>query len=295
MAYARFAPMISAAARRPALWRIIAGILTAVFLLISWLFTIALALSLTQETSVFSALGAITGGNPATPGGAIIFLLIVGGLGISTLLAARFWQGRNAVSLTGAAPRTLRHFVVAAAITGGIAAILMLVPTERDGDIERNMDFGLWLAWLPFALFALAAQTGAEELFFRGYLQSQVAARFRSPVVWLVVPALAFGAAHYSPALPPDVAIAYVGFAALFGLLAGDLTARTGSIGAAWGFHFANNTIAVTIIAVDGTITGLGLFRSTAGIEEIAELSPWILADLGALIFVWWLIRRVLD
>jgi uncharacterized protein len=48
-----------------------------------------------------------------------------------------------------------------------------------------------------------------------------------------------------------------VGAAATFGLIAADLTARTGSIGAAWGFHFANNTMAITILATDGTITGL--------------------------------------
>lgn len=295
MSYARFAPMQISASERPAIWRVVAGTLTAIILLIGWLLIISLALSLTQNLSIFEAMAAVTGGDPTSPGGAINYLLVVGGLGLSTLLAARLWHGRSALSLTGPAARTLRHFAIAAAITTAIAALLMLIPTSRDDAIVRNMNLGAWLTWLPFALIALAAQTGAEELFFRGYLQSQMAARFRSPLVWLVIPAVAFGAAHYSPALPPLTACAYVGFAVLFGLLAGDLTARTGSIGAAWGFHFANNTIAVTIIAVDGTITGLGLFRSTAGIEGIAQLSPWIMADLGALVFVWWFIRRVLD
>lgn len=295
MDYARFAPMITAASEKPAIWRVIAGVLSAVLLLIAWLFAIALVLSLTEDTTVSRALTAVTQGDPGTPEGALKYLLIVGGLGLSTLLAARLWHGRRALSLTGPAARTLRHFVIAMALTFGVAAVLMVIPGPPDALIERNMDLAVWLGWLPFALFAIAAQTGAEEVFFRGYLQSQIAARFRRPLIWLVIPAFAFGLAHFSPALPTQTAWAYVGFASLFGLLAGDLTARTGSIGAGWGFHFANNTIAVTIIAVDGTITGLGLFRSTAGIERLSELSPWILADLGALVLVWLLLRRVLD
>lgn len=295
MAYARFAPMISAASARPALWRVIAGAVSAILLLVAWLSAVAVFFSLTQGIAFFQALPAVTSGDPATPEGALKYLLIVGGLGFTTLLAARFWQQRPAMSLTGPPARTLRHFVVAMAITFAVAGVMMLIPGPDDASIERNMELGLWLWWLPFALFAIAAQTGAEELFFRGYLQSQFAARFRSPLIWLTIPAIAFGAAHYVPGLSTQTAWAYVGFATLFGLLAGDLTARTGSIGAAWGLHFANNTIAVAVVAVDGTLTGLGLFRSTAGLEHLSDLSPWILADLGALVLVWLLLRRALD
>ncbi len=47
---------------------------------------------------------------------------------------------------------------------------------------------------------ACLIQTGAEELVFRGYLQQQLAARFASPLIWMVLPALIFGAVHYDPA-----------------------------------------------------------------------------------------------
>ena len=295
MVYARFAPMISAASERSAIWRIVAVTVSALGLLFVWLGAIALVLSLVEDVSFETALRAIAGGDPATSSGAIIYFMIVGVLGLATLLAVRFWHRRGALSLIGPGARTLRHFVVAGAVTLGVVAILTIIPTARDETTVRNLDVGVWLMWLPFALIAVAAQTGAEELFFRGYLQSQIAARFRSPLVWLIVPALAFAAAHYSPVFPTATALTYMAYAALFGVLAGDLTARTGSIGAAWGFHFANNAVAVTIIAVDGTITGLGLFRSTSGLAELSVLSPWVLADLGALVLVWWCIRRVLD
>ncbi|NNL19103.1 MAG: CPBP family intramembrane metalloprotease [Boseongicola sp.] len=287
--------MIAAASQKPALWRLVAGVVTAVALLFAWLFGTAVALSFAEGVSVSRALRAVFDGDPSSPAGALKFLLIVSGLGFSTILAARLWQGRSAGSLIGPGARTLRHFAAAALITFGLAGLSMLVPSPVGAELERNMEVAVWLGWLPFTVFAVVAQSGAEEVFFRGYLQSQIAARFRNPMIWLLLPALLFGAAHYSSALPSKVALAYFAFAALFGLLAGDLTARTGSIGAAWGFHFANNMIAVAFIAVDGTITGLGLFRSSVGIDALADLSPWLLADLGALILVWWLIRRVLD
>lgn len=295
MRYPRFAPMIAAAAERPALWRLVAGCVTAIVLLIGWLGATALVLSVAQGIGVSRAFQAVVGGDPGVPAGALKYLLIVGGLGFSTFWAARLWNGRSVGSLIGPGARTLRHFVVAAGITFGVAGLSVAIPSPVGAEIERNMDVLVWLWWLPFTLFAVVAQTGAEEVFFRGYLQSQIAARFRNPLIWMVVPAILFGAAHYSPAHPPMTAVAYFVFAALFGLLAGDLTARTGSIGAAWGFHFANNMIAVAFIAVEGSLTGLGLFRSSVGIDVLAELSPWLLVDLGALIFVWWMIRRVLD
>ena len=186
--------------------------------------------------------------------------------------------------------------MVAAGIALVIAGGLTLLPTGRGDEVLRlNMDVGIWAMWLPLALFAVAAQTGAEELLFRGYLQSQIAARSRSMLAALLVPSLLFAGAHYAPSLPAPTAWAYFGFAALFGLLAGDLTARTGSIGAAWGFHFANNMIAVSVVVMDGSITGLGLLRSSAPLSDISVLSPWIFADLGSLIGIWWVIRRVLD
>ena len=100
--------------------------------------------------------------------------------------------------------------------------------------IEMNMAVSTWLLWLPVALVAVVLQTGAEELLFRGYLQSQLAARFRSQAIWLLIPSILFGFAHFGPGLPLNAALGYVVFATLFGLMAADLTSRTGTIGDHW-------------------------------------------------------------
>jgi uncharacterized protein len=127
---------------------------------------------------------------------------------------------------------------------------------------------------------------------FRGYMQTQLAARFRSPIVWLLLPSLLFGIVHSDPATAGDNVWMVVGSAAVFGLIAADLTARTGSIGAAWGFHFANNVVAIAILATGGTITGLALWVTPYTLAEYEATLAAVLLDVGMLVVAWWLVRR---
>ena len=105
---------------------------------------------------------------------------------------------------------------------------------------------------------------------------------------------IAIGFAHFAPGLPGLNSWLYVGFAAIFGILAGDLTARTGSLGAAWGWHFANNSFAVLIVSTEGSVSGLGLWRTEGGLTEPIELTPWLLIDIAIVLGIWIVLRRVL-
>ena len=294
MSYAPYIPMIEAARPKSALWRVVLGTVTAIVLTFAWIGLTVAAVALAQGSGLRAAMMLMFGGPADTPARTVLYLVLVGGLAFATLAAAALWHGRTRASLMGRGPRVLRDFAIAAAITLVIASLLSLsqVFVEGEGGLVRNLDLATWLFWLPFALLALAMQTGAEELFFRGYLQSQMAARFRSPILWLGLPAILFGFAHFAPVLPGGNAWLYVGFAALFGLLAGDLTARTGSIGAAWGWHLANNTLAVLVIATEGSVTGLGFWRTTDSLLEPIELSPFMIFDVLILLAVWYAIRR---
>lgn len=160
-------------------------------------------------------------------------------------------------------------------------------------DSEPNLPAGIWLRFLPLALIAVAFQTLAEELLFRGYLQVQLAARFGRAMIWGGVPALIFGGLHYDPDTMGDAALFAVFAATAFGFVAADLTARTGSIGAAWGLHLVNNVVALTLVATSGTITGLGLRVTPYHVDSLA-ISPWMaVADLIPLLVSWILIRRL--
>ena len=121
-----------------------------------------------------------------------------------------------------------------------------------------------------------------------------MAARFRSPVVWLILPALAFGAVHFDPGTAGGNVWIVVAAAALFGLAAGDLTARTGSLGAAWGFHFANNAVAILFISTKGTITGLSLMQTPYGADNTDVARLLMFGDLALLLIAWALLRRLL-
>lgn len=296
MSYAAYTPMVQAGQRRPALWRLFLGVVTAILGTALWLLALLLVLSFTTGLSLLDAARSAFSGSADTPERTILYLMVVAGLGFGTVAAAALWQKRQRRDLVGRGPRVLRHFAIAAGTTLTLAAVLSGVQAIFSSDPApvRNLDLAVWLSWLPIALLALAFQTGAEELFFRGYLQSQLAARFRSPMVWLLVPSIAFGFAHFAPGLPGANSWLYVAFAATFGLLAGDLTARTGSLGAAWGWHFANNTFAVLVVSTEGSVTGLGFWRVTGGLTEPIPVSLWLLVDLTIILGVWFLLRRLL-
>jgi hypothetical protein len=124
-------------------------------------------------------------------------------------------------------------------------------------DAVPNLPVSIWALLLPLTLLGLVVQTGAEEVLFRGYMQSQLAARFRSPIAWLRDPKPAVRDRALRSHAAGDNAWLVVGVGRDVRSSAADLTARTGSIGAAWGFHFANNTVAIAILSTGGTITGL--------------------------------------
>jgi len=141
------------------------------------------------------------------------------------------------------------------------------------------------------ALVALAIQTGAEELVFRGYLQQQLAARFASPVVWALLPSVGFGMLHYDPATLGANAWLVVGATGLFGLIAADLTARSGTLGMAWGLHFANNFVALALIAPLGDLSGLALFRVPFAMDDTGLMRLALAFDVAMLCTVWALAR----
>lgn len=227
-----------------------------------------------------------------TPRAVLLLLATFLPLAVAVPLVAWVLHRRGLSSLLGRGVLVLRGFVGAALVTG-VIYVAGLAIWGMVFDPLPGVPLDLWLRLLPLTLLGIAIQTGAEELVFRGYLMQQLAARFRSSIIWMLLPSLLFGAIHYQPGMTPANAAFVVGGAALFGLLAADLTAVSGGLGAAWGFHFANNFFALALIATQGTITGLGLFltpySADAGAPDI-----WVVAgDLAMLIVSWAICRAV--
>jgi membrane protease YdiL (CAAX protease family) len=166
-----------------------------------------------------------------------------------------------------------------------------LIPMPESVAPTPNVAVGTWAAFLLPALVALFLQVFAEELIFRGYLQSQLAARFASPVIWLAVPSVAFALLHFDAANYGGNAWIVVLWAAAFGIVAGDLTARFGTLGPATALHFINNFSAILIAAPDGMFDGLALYSYPFALDDTRAITAMMPVDLLVLFCGWLAIR----
>lgn len=288
-----FETMVAPARQRPGLWRFGPALLllATLYLGLNALAWVAWAMMAGWDAAdlLLSKMAIAT-----TPASALLLLATFGPLALGTLAAVRGLHRRPIGSVFGPWRRFSGDFGTAVAVGGGVylAAIGLW---HLAYDSVPNLPFGIWVRFLPLALVAIGVQTLAEEMLFRGYLQVQLAARFGRAVIWGGLPALLFGALHYDPG-GMGAAAPYAVFAATaFGLVAADLTARTGSIGAAWGLHLVNNMMALTLVATSGTITGLALRVTPYQVDKLA-LSPWLaVADLIPLLISYGLIRRLVQ
>ncbi len=292
MADPRFHAFVAPARAHGGLGRLLAGTLLAIniyALITASIFGLAW-LMFDRDPSMVWLENALTAD---TPFSLLMILTTFTGMALGPIVAARVIHKRKAITLFGPAARTLRDFTIALGISGGILGIAVVISLQINPPLP-GLPFGTWILLFPLAIIAVAIQTGAEEILFRGYLQQQLAARFASPVIWAVMPALVFGFLHYDPTSAGGNVWLVVGAASLFGLIAADLTAKTGSIGAAWGFHFANNLFALTVIATQGTLTGLALYLTPYDISDTEAIRALIPLDLAMMVLIWLLIRRVL-
>jgi membrane protease YdiL (CAAX protease family) len=286
-----FDRFVEPARRRPQVWRFAAGLCLAIAIYTAWVVGVIAGgyALLAPDMDPVVWMQALV--DAREPGGTLLLLLTFVGMALGPMAAARWLHARRAGSLFGPRVRTLRDFVVAATIVFVVLG-LSLVLWSLSYDAVANLPLSIWALVLPLTLLGLLVQTGAEEILFRGYIQTQLAARFRSPLVWLVLPSLLFGIVHFDPVSAGDNVWLVVVSASTFGLIAADLTARTGSIGAAWGFHFANNVMAIAVLSTGGTITGLSRWVTPYTLAEL-DASPFVmLGDVAVIVLAWWLVRR---
>lgn len=287
-----FEQFVRPARIKPQIWRLIVGMVLATVIYILW---VAILFGGTYATIGFGSFEQWAGDlvKPDTVRPMLLLLASFGGMMLGPMLVARWIHKRPTGSVFGPAAITLRHFVFATAVAG-VLLFLSVGFWFLMFDAQRNLATGIWITVLPFAILGLLVQTGAEEVLFRGYLQQQLAARFRSPLIWMILPSLMFGLVHLDPSQDTQTILLVVGAASFFGLLAADLTAVTGSIGAAWGFHFANNAIAILLISTQDTLTGLSLYITPYGLDEAMELTGPLIQDLLVMFVIWIILRRTL-
>lgn len=211
-------------------------------------------------------------GAPTTPLTTAVYFLTFLGFHIGLVIVLPLLHRRGYTSLFGPSRRlNARHFFLGTAATLALAAALysllalehLLLPEGMSPPITQGLALGTWAIWLVPALVLIFIQTLAEEALFRGYLLQQLRARFRSPLVWALLPSLAFGVLHYDPITYGTVnAAAYVLNATVIGTLAAFVTLRTGNLAAAAGLHFGNNAT-IVLFGLNGSLDGFSLFTLT--------------------------------
>ncbi|WP_412005290.1 CPBP family intramembrane glutamic endopeptidase [Aestuariibius insulae] len=212
------------------------------------------------------------------------FILMIAAL----TLVLRFIHNRGLLTLVGHPSQALQDFIKTLKGMAILYAVFLVVPGGGEAPAIPNLPFGTWVLLLAPALIAIFIQVSAEELLFRGYLQSQLAATARSPIVWLGVPSFLFGLLHGWNTDDPQGALIYIAITFVLGLMLGDLTARTGTLGPAIAIHLVNNTMGILILGNEGLLDGLALYVIPVDGPFIPPLWPSLLSLLCV-----WLTARI--
>lgn len=211
---------------------------------------------------------------------------------LALALVLKTLHRRSLTGLLGPFQNALRDFRRVFGAVVLLFAIVALLPFPTGVTPVQNMAFGAWAGLIPVSLGLIFLQTTTEELLFRGYMQSQLAAQFSSPAVWMLVPAVIFGLLHFEPATYGSNAFWLAGWAVLFGLAAADLTARSGNLGAAMALHFVNNISALMWTSMAGYWDGLALYVLPFGPQDTRALAG-LLPGEAMILLCSWLVARI--
>jgi len=255
--------------------------------------SVYVGLGLAFFVTVQDILSAQTGILPASlagsrPLGMFVLLFSFAFMSLGVALTLRTLHKRVFATVFGPLGQCIRDFgSVSVMLVVVMAVVFVLPPWGMDAPLVPNLGFGTWIMLLLPAMVFVLIQTSAEEIVFRGYLQQQLAARFASPLVWVLVPSVLFGLMHWSPDLPGEIGWVMVLWATLFGALMADLTARAGTLGPAMAVHFWNNVAAILVISLPDELSGLALYVTPFGMDDVEAMRAWMPVDFVSMLVLW--------
>lgn len=287
-AYAAHERLVKPGRARPELWRLLVGL--AIVGVVVTLLNLVLFALVSGLGSFEWAENLLTGASPAAM---LVLLASFAFVTFGVSIAARRLQHRSLRSILGPRREGIVQFwsVFRALVVVGII-VAILPPYDMGATLTRNLALSTWLLFLPLSLMAVLIQTSAEEVLFRGYMQQSLAARFRSPIIWMGLPSFLFAAGHFAPGSAGDNALLVAVWSGMFGLLAADLTARSGTLGPAIALHLFNNMVALLFISLPDGLSGLALYLLPYDMSDTGVLRQWLYVDFAVMI-VSWLTARV--
>ena len=278
---AALAQFAAPARARPALWRLVLGLM----MVIGTYAAVVIA-----AFSMAPVMPNDLAWDGTTPLSMSLMMGTFAGAVIGVYLAVRLLHARSPATLFGPRGRVIRDFGLALGVFA-VAQGLNLCLWAFVYDASPVHGLGYVLSWLPWAALIVLIQTGAEELVFRGYILQQLAARFRNPLIWFALPPILFAVLHWDPATNGTLNVAVVVMIGVTGLAWADLTRISGSIGAAWGWHFANNAFLMIVL---GNMGQMDAFVGYATPYAVTDMPPLpIIADLVTQVAIWSVLRRL--
>jgi CAAX protease family protein len=251
---------------RIALWRLGAGCL---LVLLVWVLTTVAAffvgaffVVLGTDARVFDP-GAFLQVFLSTPSGVASALASFVGMSGGVFLAVRWVHRRPFGSVLGASGRIAWGDVARGFAAAFVTSALAEAPNFLvDPSVHRSATaLGVWLLWLVPTMLLLFIQVSAEELAFRGYLLQSLAARFRSPLVWALLPLLLFTALHWNAQTGAAMSVATLASIAAFAALATLLVVRTGNLSVGIGAHLGLNSFGILGVSHMSWLSGAALFE----------------------------------
>jgi len=276
---------------RLGLWRLFLGIVVILIGWLSWtilLFIVFVLFKLGSGLGIQESLGAMrTFIESSSPASVTFQLATFIGVWPAAWLVLKLLHGQSFATLFSPEGGVRwgdfgRGLVLAA----GFWFISMLIGAAIAGLPERtDLPLTVWAAALAPLAAMVFLQASAEEIIFRGYILQQLAARWRSPLIWGLLPALLFGLAHYSSGSKLGVGWEYVAVTLLFGVTAAALVWRTGSLAAAMGLHTGMNIVSLSATGLEGVVEGTQLYLYDAAGAKALFLADG-LSTLALLLFV---------
>ena len=220
----------------------------------------------------------------ASPAGILIWLGTFSGIWAGAWLVMRWVHGEPLSALFGTSRRISRSGflkgLAAVVVTSLLSEILLYL--INPGIWRGSIALVSWLlALVPIALLAFI-QTSSEELLFRAYLPRGLAKRFRSPLIWALLPTLVFTALHWGAGATPAMNAAGLISIGAFAAVLMMLVYVTGNLGAAFGAHLGNNLFGFLLISHQKSLGGFALLEARS-LEDAswAGLDAVLIAGIG--------------
>lgn len=222
----------------------------------------------------------------------VILMTGFGAMTVALKLVLRLLHKRSLATLIGPRSEAWRQTWAVGKMCLLLTGVFFLIPLPGSGDLVQAMSLSRWIVLLPLSLVLLVIQCSAEELVFRGYLQSQLAADGMPPLVWIGVPSLLFGMLHYAPDIYGETAVWVAVWATVFGVMMADITARAGTLAPAIVIHVINNFMAMSVTGFENDLGGLALYHLPYAPNDAEVMRALLPLELLSMLCVW-LIARI--